>query len=227
MHDSAHSIPLRFLQRIEELLDDEFLPFGRIYSYPAITGLRLNTLKIDDPDRFIDDSINAGSQSFKKLQKVIWCQTGYFSREDIQAGKHPYHAAGLYYIQDPSAMAVAEILAPEPGERVLDLSAAPGGKTTHLAALMANQGLLVANEIHPRRVWELAENLERCGVTNAVVLNETPQRLAVKFDAYFDRVLVDAPCSGEGMFRKSAAARQDWSPELVRSCAIRQSAAHF
>ena len=121
-------------------------------------------------------------------------------------------------------MAVAEILAPKPGDRVLDLAAAPGGKTTHLAALMQNQGLLVANEMHPRRVWDLAENLERCGVTNAAITNETPARLANQFGAFFDRVLLDAPCSGEGMFRKSQAARDEWSAGLPHTCAIRQSA---
>ncbi len=121
-------------------------------------------------------------------------------------------------------MAAAQALDPQPGERVLDLAAAPGGKATHIAALMQNHGVLVANEIHPKRVWDLVENLERCGVMNAVVLNETPQRLAAHFGTYFDRVLVDAPCSGEGMFRKGDIARQEWSPELVRSCATRQSA---
>lgn len=120
-------------------------------------------------------------------------------------------------------MAVAEILAPQPGERVLDLSAAPGGKSTHLASLMSNQGWLAVNEIHPQRVWELAENLERWGATHVTILNETPARLADHFGAFFDRVLIDAPCSGEGMFRKSEAARRAWSPELVQSCALRQA----
>ena len=119
-------------------------------------------------------------------------------------------------------MAVAEVLAPLPGERVLDISAAPGGKTTHLAALMQNQGLLVANEIHPKRVWDLAENLERFGVRIAAISNETPERLAHHFGPFFDRVLLDAPCSGEGMFRKSGTARSQWSPEHVHSCALRQ-----
>ena len=119
-------------------------------------------------------------------------------------------------------MTPAEIMAPHPGERLLDLCAAPGGKSTHLAALMQNQGLLISNEIHPGRVWELAENLERWGVCNAAITNETPERLAQHFGAFFDRVLVDAPCSGEGMFRKSAAARQDWSLALVQGCAARQ-----
>ena len=119
-------------------------------------------------------------------------------------------------------MSAAGVLSPRPGEKVLDLSAAPGGKSTHLAALMENTGLLVANEIHPRRVWDLAENLERCGVINALVLNETPQKLAEHFTDYFDRVMLDAPCSGEGMFRKSMVARKEWEPGSPKSCAVRQ-----
>jgi 16S rRNA C967 or C1407 C5-methylase (RsmB/RsmF family)/NOL1/NOP2/fmu family ribosome biogenesis protein len=128
----------------------------------------------------------------------------------------------LYYLQDPSAMSPAELLAPQPGERVLDLSAAPGGKTTHLAALMRGEGLLVANEIKDKRVGHLAQNVERWGAGNVVITNETPERLADYFGAFFDRVLVDAPCSGEGMFRKDMAARADWSPEMVAGCAVRQ-----
>ena len=141
----------------------------------------------------------------------------------IEPGKHPYHAAGLYYLQDPSAMAVAELLDPQPGERVLDLAAAPGGKATHIAAKMQGQGLLVANEIHPKRAWELAGNLERWGAINVAITNETPERLAERFEDFFDRVLVDAPCSGEGMLRKGEAARVEWAPELVHGCALRQT----
>ena len=115
------------------------------------------------------------------------------------------------------------MLDPQPGERVLDLAAAPGGKATHIAAKMQGQGLLVANEIHPKRAWELAGNLERWGARNAAITNETPERLAERFEGFFDRVLVDAPCSGEGMMRKSEAARLEWAPELVRGCALRQT----
>jgi NOL1/NOP2/fmu family ribosome biogenesis protein len=121
-------------------------------------------------------------------------------------------------------MLAAEALNPSPGERVLDLAAAPGGKSTHLAALLQGQGSLLANEIHPRRAWELAENLERWGVRNAAITNERPERLAERLGAIFDKVLLDAPCSGEGMFRKSESARQAWSPALVESCARRQAA---
>ncbi len=206
------------------LLGDEYPNFADSYQSPTLlSGLRINPIK---------DSRQAVLSMLKELlttnpdhqiQPVAWCPTGYWMNEGQVSGRHPYHAAGLYYIQEPSAMAVAEILAPEPGERVLDLSAAPGGKATHLAGLMQNQGLLVANEIHPKRVWELVENLERWGTRNAIITQETPKRLAEHFGAFFDRVLLDAPCSGEGMFRKSPTAMQEWSVENVKSCAVRQS----
>jgi len=130
--------------------------------------------------------------------------------------------AGLYYLQDPSAMAPAVLLDPQPGERILDLAAAPGGKTTQLAALMHGRGLLVANEIKDKRLGHLAMNVERWGAGNILITNETPERLADTFGPFFDRVLVDAPCSGEGMFRKDMGARRDWSPEMVQGCAVRQ-----
>lgn len=215
---TLHGIPPSFLSRMAGLLGDEYGAFVCSLDNPPVTGLRVNSLKIS-PEEFI-------SKSPIGLNPIPWCRNGYSC--DTRAvtspglGKHPYHAAGLYYLQEPSAMAAAEILSPQPGERVLDIAAAPGGKATHLAALMNNTGLLVANEIHPRRVWDLAENIERCGITNTVITNETPHRFAGHFSEYFDRVLVDAPCSGEGMFRKSDAARQEWYPELVNHCAVRQ-----
>jgi NOL1/NOP2/sun family putative RNA methylase len=209
-------IPLAFLDSMQSLLASEATAFAESFKQPATLGLRANTLKIQ-PDE-LHRRLPLASQP------VPWCPAGFSVENDISLGKHPYHAAGLYYLQEPSAMAVAEILAPLPGEAVLDLSAAPGGKATHLASLMQNQGLLVANEIHPQRAWELAENLERWGVRHTVITNETPQRLADRLDGFFDRVLVDAPCSGEGMFRKSLNARRDWSPTMVKSCALRQEA---
>jgi NOL1/NOP2/sun family putative RNA methylase len=217
-----HRLPGAFLERMQLLLETEFPDFLASYASPAQLGLRANTLKIS-------------VQDFKEtipytVEPVSWCPSGFIVQPagegapQTAPGRHPYHAAGLYYIQDPSAMAAAEILSPQPGERVLDLAAAPGGKATHLAALMNNTGLLVVNEIHPKRVWELAENLERWGARNTAILNETPSRLADYFGAFFDKVMLDAPCSGEGMFRKQEAARWEWSPELVLSCAKRQSA---
>ena len=208
-------LPSLFLQRMQRLLGDEYADFVAAYDNPSRAGLRVNSLKIS-------------SEQFRALapfdlQSIPGIANAFLIADDERPGKHPYHAAGLYYLQEPSAMVVAAMLAPQPGERVLDLSAAPGGKATHLAALMQNQGVLVANEIHPTRVWNLAENLERCGVRNVIVTNETPDRLAKVFPGFFDRVLVDAPCSGEGMFRKSEAARNEWSPALVEGCATRQT----
>jgi NOL1/NOP2/sun family putative RNA methylase len=214
-------LPEAFLNRMACLLGDEYQSFHASLQLPALTGLRVNTLKVS-PEQFFE--------KFPiKLSPVPWCKVGYIveASEEIanvpSPGKHAYHRAGLYYLQEPSAMAAAEVLAPQPGEAVLDLAAAPGGKATHLATLMRNTGLLVANEVHPKRVWDLVENLERCGVTNAIVTNESPEKLADHFEEYFDRVLLDAPCSGEGMFRKSEVARQEWKPALVSSCAMRQS----
>jgi NOL1/NOP2/sun family putative RNA methylase len=201
---------------MHRLLGDEFAPFLESYDQPASIGLRVNTLKLL-PEEF-------QTISPFPLSPIPWSPAGFRIKGAAQPGKHPYHAAGLYYLQEPSAMAVAELLDPQPGERVLDLSAAPGGKATHLSALMQNVGLLVANEIHPRRAWELFENTERWGARNVAITSATPRQLADHFGEFFDKVLVDAPCSGEGMFRKSEAARREWSPELMQSCAIRQSA---
>ncbi|HEX7974488.1 MAG TPA: RsmF rRNA methyltransferase first C-terminal domain-containing protein [Anaerolineales bacterium] len=214
------ALPPAFLERMQRLLGNEYPEFFDSYAQPPTSGLRVNSLKLSAQD--------FQSLSPFSLQPVPWCPAGFMIGGQPAAagypapGKHHYHAAGLYYLQDPSAMAAAELLAPQPGERVLDLSAAPGGKATHLAALLQQQGLLIANEVHPRRVWELAENLERWGVRNVVITNENPERLAGPWKGFFDRVLLDAPCSGEGMFRKSEVARLEWSPELVESCAVRQ-----
>lgn len=120
-------------------------------------------------------------------------------------------------------MAPAAYLGAQPGEKILDLCAAPGGKSTQIAAAMRGEGLLISNEIHPARAKILSENIERMGIRNAMVTNESPQSLAKVFEAYFDRIMVDAPCSGEGMFRKNADACEEWSPENVTLCAARQA----
>ena len=153
--------------------------------------------------------------------RVPWTADGWYLPEDTPLGRHLYHEAGAYYIQEPSAMAAVTGLAPCPGERILDLCAAPGGKATALAAALRGRGQVVANEIHATRVRVLAQNLERLGVP-AVVTNETPARLATCWPARFDAVLVDAPCSGEGMFRKDPDACTQWSPAAVEACAARQ-----
>ncbi len=216
MTPNTPEIPPLFLERMSRLLGDEYPAFAESLNAAPKSGLRVNTLKLT-PDAF------KALAPFPLGDKVPWCDSAFILPvSSFSPGLHPYHMAGLYYMQDPSAMSPAELLNPQPGERVLDLAAAPGGKTTHLAALMQGRGLLVANEIKDKRVGHLAQNVERWGAGNVVVTNETPERLADHFGASFDRVLVDAPCSGEGMFRKDMGARVDWSPEMVAGCAVRQ-----
>ena len=205
-------LPTLFLQRMQALLGAEYGEFLAAYDRPRNVGLRLNPLKTKTPP----DLSRFG------LTPVPWADGGYYYNMDSRPGLSAYHEAGLYYLQEPSAMAPAGLLDVRPGMRVLDLCAAPGGKTTQLAAALQGQGLLVCNEIHPKRARILARNVERLAVANALVLNEHPQRLAERFSGFFDRILVDAPCSGEGMFRKEEAAVADWSPETVEMCARRQ-----
>lgn len=207
-------LPTAFTDRMRTLMPDEYEAFADSYSQPAAQGLRVNTLKVDR-EAFLRLS------SFT-LEPVPWCPDGFRYAHGERPGKHPYHACGLYYLQEPSAMSPAEALDVQPGEKILDLCAAPGGKSTQLASALAGCGLLVANEIHPQRARILAENLERCGVQNAIVTNETPERLMERFPAFFDRILVDAPCSGEGMFRKLPEAVLDWSPDKVEQCHLMQ-----
>ncbi|MCI2047169.1 MAG: RsmB/NOP family class I SAM-dependent RNA methyltransferase [Faecalibacterium sp.] len=149
-----------------------------------------------------------------------FCAAGFVVKQaNFKPGKHPYHAAGVFYAQEPSAASAAPLVGAAPGMRVLDLCAAPGGKSSQLAAALGGQGLLVANEYVPERAEILKQNLERMGVANAVVLNETTARIAAALPAFFDRVLVDAPCSGEGMFRKEPQAAAQHCAALVQQCA--------
>ena len=207
-------LPQLFLDRMEQMLGGEYQAFLSSYEDERYQALRINPQKTDR-NRFMEET------SFH-LQPVPWERNGFYYEKEDQPGKHPYHEAGVYYIQEPSAMAPAAYLDAQPGERVLDLCAAPGGKSTQIAAAMQGEGLLVSNEIHPARAKILSENIERMGIKNAMVTNESPQALAVVFTEYFDRIMVDAPCSGEGMFRKNEQACQEWSPDNVKLCAARQ-----
>lgn len=157
------------------------------------------------------------------LDSVPWAfGEGYYLSDQAKPGRHPLHAGGAYYLQEPSAMAAVAALDIQPGQRVLDLCAAPGGKSGQIAARLGGSGVLVANEPVPGRARMLGYNLERLGVPNACVLQELPERLAERFPGCFDRILVDAPCSGEGMFRREPASRTEWSPQHVQGCAQRQ-----
>ena len=240
-------LPEQFCEKMRRLLGEEYPEFLAALDRPRAVGLRLNPLKLrcavrpgedahaqgagsgplSDPvyqygEERNAEAFNAQLSAFG-LRPVPWEPSGFYYDPETRPGLHPWHAAGVFYLQEPSAMAPAALLDPRPGERVLDLCAAPGGKSTQLAGRMAGRGLLVCNEIHPKRAAILASNAERLGVANALILNEHPARLAERFPAYFDRVLVDAPCSGEGMFRKHDAAFNDWSPETVDMCARRQA----
>ena len=155
-------------------------------------------------------------------KKVSWANEAYYFDENVRPGKHPYHEMGLYYIQEPSAMSAAALLAPKPGMRVLDLCAAPGGKSTQLATYLGDSGLLVSNEINTQRSRILSQNIERMGIKNAIVTNEDSFVLASHFPGFFNAIQVDAPCSGEGMFRKLPEAIEQWSVENVAICAARQ-----
>jgi 16S rRNA C967 or C1407 C5-methylase (RsmB/RsmF family)/NOL1/NOP2/fmu family ribosome biogenesis protein len=209
---------------------DEFAAFTAAYDRPPHIGLRVNTLKVS--------VANFTSIAPFPLAPVgEWEPAGFMVLDDSRPGRHPYHDAGLYYLQEPSAMVAAALLAPHPGERVLDLSAAPGGKATHLASLLTGptstrpvaalrravdgDGLLVANDVHAGRARLLADNLARWGASNVLVTADEPQRLAVEFGPLFDAVLIDAPCSGEGMFRRLEGI--EWSEAIVAACARRQS----
>ncbi len=212
---AVRDIPEAFLERIRPLLGPEFPEFRDALGEPSPTGLRVNPLKIT-PEAF-------QALTGWRLEPIPWSPVGFYLQEpDARPGKHPYHVAGLYYLQEPSAMAVVEAMSPEPDERILDLCAAPGGKATHIAARLHGHGLLVANDIVRPRATILADNLARFGARNAVVASDAPERLAAILPAFFHRVLVDAPCSEEGMFRRSAEARQAWSPKTVAGCARRQ-----
>jgi NOL1/NOP2/sun family putative RNA methylase len=200
------------------LLGTEAGDFLATFALPSSAGLRVNSLKI-------------APQSFRAcspfaLQPLPWCAEGFLvvASAAVKPSQHPYYAAGLYYLQDPSAMAAGTLLDPQPGERVLDLCAAPGGKATQLAARLRGRGLLVANELIRGRADILADNLEQWGATRSIVLAETGRSLAAAWPGAFDRVLVDAPCSGEGLFRKNPAARREWTPAATDGCAARQDA---
>ncbi|MGC5771261.1 RsmB/NOP family class I SAM-dependent RNA methyltransferase [Paenibacillus pabuli] len=210
----AVQLPSIFEERMKNLLGIEFESFMNSYKQSPHAGLRVNTLKIS-------------MEQFNEiapydLRPIPWCETGFYVPHDVKPGLHPYYHAGLYYIQEPSAMAPVELLQVQPGDRVLDLCAAPGGKTTQIAAKLQGKGVLVTNDIHAERTKALAKNVELYGVRNAVVLNESPERIASAFPHYFDKVLIDAPCSGEGMFRKDEDMVKSWEHHSVEKCVLMQ-----
>ena len=199
------------MEQIQRLLPEEWEQFRSEWEKGnSYQGLRVNTLKIPCADFLARTTFT--------LQPVPWAEEGFYFAGEERPAKHAYYQAGLYYLQEPSAMASAACLGVRPGEKVLDLCAAPGGKSTQLAALLQGQGLLVSNDNSAERVKALVWNLEHWGATNAVITNEEPARLAAVFPEFFDKILVDAPCSGEGMFRKDPRAIKSWSSYNSEVC---------
>lgn len=194
-------LPERFLESMKALLGEEYGAWLASYDSAPYQGMRINRTKTEP-------------REWEKIapfpvRQVPWCPNGYYVPGEVRTAKHPYYYAGLYYIQEPSAMAPASVLPVEPGDKVLDLCAAPGGKSTELGARLEGEGLLISNDISHSRARALLKNLELFGISNICVTSETPEKLADTFGMYFDKILVDAPCSGEGMFRKD--------PDLIRS----------
>ena len=189
---------------MQELLGDEFEEFLASYDEEPASGLRVNTMKVS-PGRF--------GEIYRKLERVPWAGGGFYVQTEegeSAPSKHPYYHAGLYYLQEPSAMAPGALLPVSEGCRVLDLCAAPGGKSTQIGARLAGSGILVSNDISASRARALLKNIELFGIGNVLILSESPDKLATVFSGYFDRIIIDAPCSGEGMFRKVHAVAKNW-----------------
>lgn len=205
----SKNLPPEFLQERHPLLGTEWEAFLQSYDTPRAYGLRRNPFQDCETLPF-------------SLEPVPWTSDGYYFDPEEHPGRHPLHEAGAYYIQEPSAMSVVSLLDPQPGDLVCDLCAAPGGKSTHIASLLQGQGLLVSNEVFPNRARILSQNIERMGIPNALVCNESTESMAAHFPLFFHRIVVDAPCSGEGMFRKDDTAIREWSLDNVTLCADRQ-----
>lgn len=199
---------------MKKLLGSEYEEFLASYDHPRNFGLRVNVDKISPKE-------------FEKiapfhLTKIPWTENGYYYEEQDMPARHPFYYAGMYYLQEPSAMTPASRLVSQPGDKVLDLCAAPGGKATELGAHLHGQGVLVANDISASRAKALLKNIEVFGIRNSFVVNEVPAKLAENFPEFFDKILVDAPCSGEGMFRKDPAVAKVWDGNKPFECAKQQ-----
>ena len=195
-------LPETFVLRMKELLGSEYEAFSDSYEEKTYAGLRMNTLKIT-----LEEYLELTGQT---LEPVSWCPTGFYYSGSREYSKNPLYHAGLYYIQEPSAMFPAQVLPVSPGDIILDMCAAPGGKSTALAAKLQGTGLLVSNDISASRAKALLKNIEASGVRNSIVLTEDPKNLAGPFEGCFDKILIDAPCSGEGMFRKEPSMMKAW-----------------
>lgn len=199
-----------FIKQMQELLKDEFNDFAKALMQKQVKALYLNKTKEN-----VDQLINQFELKPHHLVKDGY----YYDYEKYLLGKHPYHDAGLYYIQEPSAMIVASLLDLKEGDKVLDMCSAPGGKAGYVASHLNQTGLVVANDINPLRASILSGNMERLGLTNTLVTNCEPKKITQQCKEFFDKVILDAPCSGEGMFRKLEQAIETWSIDKVKECA--------
>ena len=204
-------LPEAFVSRMERQLGKELPAFLRALEGPPVRGIRLNTLKEAE-----------GTEPYTRGPRIPWAAEAYELPEESEAGNTILHEAGAFYLQEPGAMLPAAVLDPQPGEKVLDLCAAPGGKSTQIGIAMRGEGLLVCNEPVPKRAKILSGNIERIGLPNAIVTCAWPGQLAAQWPGGFDAVMVDAPCSGEGMFRRVPESRAEWTEEQARGCAQRQ-----
>jgi NOL1/NOP2/sun family putative RNA methylase len=195
-------LPETYVSKMKNLLKSEYEDYKQSLECERYYGLRSNDLKIT--------SSEFNNISPFELENIPWATNGYYYSKNEQPAKHPFYHAGLYYIQEPSAMVPAAVLPIQEGDKVLDLCAAPGGKSTQIASKLHNTGLLVSNDISPSRTKGLLKNIEMFGITNAIVTSESPKKLDQYFRGFFDKVLVDAPCSGEGMFRKEPSIMKNW-----------------
>ncbi len=205
------ALPQKFLEDMKEILKDEYDDFIKSYEEPKTTGLRVNTLKISKEELLNLNLFN--------LTQIPWANEGFYYDETVdRPGKNPLHEAGAYYLQEPSAMSVVPKVDVQEGDKVLDMCAAPGGKSTYILSKLNDTGLLVSNEINPIRIKALGENLERFGAKNCIITNTDSNNLRKVFTGYFDKVVIDAPCSGQGMFRKDEVAIKDWSYAKALEC---------
>lgn len=195
-------LPQDFQEKMKEILQEEYDTYIQSYDEKPYNGLRVNTSKIS-----VEDFLKINPFD---LTPIPWTSNGFYYSDQDRPSKHPYYYAGLYYLQEPSAMTPAQILPVEPGDFVLDTCAAPGGKSTELAAKLQDQGLLFTNDISASRAQALLKNLELFGIGNSFVCSEDIPKLAQYFPSFFNKILIDAPCSGEGMFRKEPSIMHSW-----------------
>ena len=206
------ALPEAFVSRMSRQLGDELPDFLRALSMEPLRGIRMNRMKPFD-----------GMDEYTKGIHIPWAEDGFILPRGSHAGSTVFHEAGAFYLQEPAAMLPAEVMNVQPGERILDLCAAPGGKSTQMALQMRGEGMIVCNEPILKRAHVLSRNLERIGIPNSFVTNCFPRKFPHTWDGLFDGVLIDAPCSGEGMFRRDPESRLEWTPEKASGCAFRQA----